>query len=318
VKSECALYAELKPAAVVIGFTLSVYLSARSAKVPLVYVMPFPLTRPFLQAGLAEWPDAFDLPLLNLIPKSARDRWTNRWLLKTRLWTGPFRRVAAELDLPLPEALVDLYEGDFNLVTDIPELTGVPKLPPDWQYIGPIFARLPGEVPAEIMDLPRPWIYCAMGSSANREILKTVLEGFAELPYAVVAPVQTHLQGMNLRLPQNVHVYDWLPAHKVNPLADLAVIHGGQGTVQTACVSGTPFVGIGLQPEQEANIAAVARWGSAVRLSKRRLSQSTLRECVTRLMANTTARARARDLQALLAHWDGADRAARFICEQFI
>jgi hypothetical protein len=47
---------------------------------------------------------------------------------------------------------------------------------------------------------------------------------------------------------KNVLVYDWLPAPKVNPLADIAVIHGGQGTVQTACAAGTPSIGIGLQP----------------------------------------------------------------------
>lgn len=55
-----ALYRERKPAAVVIGFTLSTLLSTRAAGVPLVYVMPFPLTRPFLEADLATWPDAFD------------------------------------------------------------------------------------------------------------------------------------------------------------------------------------------------------------------------------------------------------------------
>lgn len=60
VESEMALYRERKPAAVVIGFTLSTLLSTRAAGVPLVYVMPFPLTRPFLEADLATWPDAFD------------------------------------------------------------------------------------------------------------------------------------------------------------------------------------------------------------------------------------------------------------------
>lgn len=317
VASERAVYAELRPAAVVIGFTLSVCLSARSAGVPLVYVMPFPLTRPFLSAGLAEWPDAFDFPLLNWIPKSARDRWTNRWLLGTKLWIGPFRRAARALNLPPPRTLVDLYEGDFNLVTDVPELTGVTDLPPNWQYVGPIYANLSGEVPPEIAALPRPLIYCAMGSSANRAVLKTVLESFAGTPYSVVAPVKAHLKAGTLRLPPNVHVYDWLPAPKVNPLADLAVIHGGQGTVQTACAAGTPFVGIGLQPEQEANIAAVERWGSALRLSKRRLTRAALLERVERLLGDSAARVRAGQLRDLLAGWDGAERAAEFVRKKF-
>src|SRR5260221_320076 len=44
---------------------------------------------------------------------------------------------------------------------------------------------------------------------------------------------------------------------------DLAVAAGGQGSVQTAVASGLPFIGIPLQPEQEANVAFVERQGAA-------------------------------------------------------
>lgn len=319
VESEVALFRELDPVAIVIGFTLSVTISARVSQIPLVYVLPFPLTRPFLDAGLATFPDEFDYPFLRVLPPRLLDRITNEWLKNTRLWIKPFQRVAAHYGIPPITRLVDIYEGDFNLVTDIPQLTGVKDLPKNWQYVGPIFAHLEGEVPAELLNLPheQPIIYCAMGSSANRDILGTVIEAFDNTPYTVIAPVSAHIQNQNISVPKNVLVYDWLPATKVNPLADIAVIHGGQGTVQTACAAGTPFVGIGLQPEQESNIDAIVRQGSAIRIRKRRLSRKALLSAIEQLLKDPVAHQKAKELQMLVADWNGAKNSAEFLKQQF-
>lgn len=317
VQSELALYAELNPVALVVGFTLSTVISARVARLPLVYVIPFSLSRPFLEANLGTWPDAFDLRILRILPRRWLDSAANHWMLNTRLWIRPFSRIAKTYGLRPIRRLVDIYEGDYTLVTDIPELTGVATLPENWQYIGPIFAHLAGDIPPEISNLPhdRPVIYCAMGSSANRDTLKAVLDSFSAAPYTVIAPVKSHLRGE--RVPANVHVFDWLPAHKVNPLADLAVIHGGQGTVQTACVSGTPFVGIGLQPEQESNIDFVVRFGCARRIRKNRLSRARLLGAIDGLLNDPLARSRAVELQSIFAQWDGTARAASFLKSTF-
>jgi len=43
----------------------------------------------------------------------------------------------------------------------------------------------------------------------------------------------------------------------------LAVIAGGQGSVQTALAAGVPFVGIPLQPEQDANVTFAQNQGAA-------------------------------------------------------
>ena len=44
--------------------------------------------------------------------------------------------------------------------------------------------------------------------------------------------------------------------------------YGGQNTVMNACLAGTPIVGIGMHPEQQANLDACVRKGFAIRLSK--------------------------------------------------
>jgi UDP:flavonoid glycosyltransferase YjiC (YdhE family) len=68
--------------------------------------------------------------------------------------------------------------------------------------------------------------------------------------------------------PPNVLVTDWLPAHQVNQLADLSLFHSGIGTVMIAADAGKPVVGIGMQPEQVANLACLVRKGFAIRIPK--------------------------------------------------
>ncbi len=316
--NEIALYKKLNPAAVVIGFTLSTLISAPAAKIPLVYVMPFALTRPFFESNPQIWSKLFGHTPLRWLPARWLNTTLNRIFLNAKLWTKPVNAARTHFGLPPLRRTVDLFEGDHNLVTDIPELAGVDTLPEHWRFVGPIFARLEGDVPPEIERLPRdrPWIYFAMGSSANRDVLLKVTEMFRGLPYTVIAPIRAHLPE-DYQPPENVYVFGWLPAHKVNPLADLAVIHGGQGTVQTACWSGTPFVGIGLQPEQEFNVFAVEQFGCAVGLKKNGVTRENLRVAIETLLGDENVRVRARVLQGRMRAWDGAQEVGRFLEETF-
>ncbi len=53
-------------------------------------------------------------------------------------------------------------------------------------------------------------------------------------------------------------------------MLDAAVLHGGQGTVQTACATGVPFVGMGLQPEQTWHVKLCERRGNAISIPPKR------------------------------------------------
>lgn len=160
-------------------------------------------------------------------------------------------------------------------------------------------------------------VYFAMGSSANAKVLRRALLALAELPYRVIAPVKRHLGDDPPELPDRILVTDWLPAHKVNPLADVAFIHGGEGTVQTAALSGTPFLGVGLQPEQEMNVEFYARQGCAIRLRKRELSTARIGSALEALLTEPGYRANAERMAGLLAEWDGPGSVARFLEERY-
>ena len=317
VESELGLLKEFKPKGLVMGFTLSCALSARIAQVPLIYIIPFAMSEPYMEHFKGPAPDLLRRGLLKLIPESWIIRIYTRFLVTTGIWMKPFQQVAKAHGIKPMTRLVELFSGDYNLVTDLPELTGVEELPPNWEYIGFIYAKLDNEIPQEVLDLPRdkPIVYCAMGSSGRKDILKKVIEAFDGLDVRVICPMKDQLAELagTFKVPENVLLTGWLPAHLVNPLANIAVIHGGQGTVQTAIDSATPFVGIAMQPEQEGNIEAVVAYGCARRISKYQVTKKNIQAEINHLLEDRTAKIKAEELAQLSSARPGAENAARAI-----
>jgi UDP:flavonoid glycosyltransferase YjiC (YdhE family) len=112
-------------------------------------------------------------------------------------------------------------------------------------------------------------------------------------------------------------VTGFLPAHKVNPMADISVIHGGQNTVMQACLSGTPIIGMGMHPEQEANIETCVRKGFAIRLNKWKIKASEMLEVIDTLLHDNNAKKKVKKFQHELMKWDGPSNAAKFLYETF-
>jgi len=80
-------------------------------------------------------------------------------------------------------------------------------------------------------------------------------------------------------------------------LADISVIHGGQNTVMQACLSGNPIVGMGMHPEQEANLESCVRKGFAVRLNKWKVEASEVLEAIDKLLHDNKAKEEAKRFQ---------------------
>ncbi len=320
VRNEVALFRKVGPAAVVTGFNFSNDISCRAVGVPLVWVTQSTWQmRRLYEAGLLTYTDMLDLPLLRRLPERFLVWLTVKGLSLFDLLARPYDRVAKEYGLEPFKSMERLWEGDYNLLAE-PEGFCELSLPPTFHYIGPLIARLDAPIPDEVLALPhdRPLVYFAMGSSGQPEVIARIVEGFAGRPYRVIAPVQAHLDKVrSVRVPDNVLVTGWLPAHKVNPLADVSVIHGGIGTVMTACLAGTPIVGVAMQPEQEINVDCLVRKGFALRIRKRRLTPERLCAAIDRLLADEEAQRRAKAFQKVVQAWDDPAIVRRFFEETF-
>jgi UDP:flavonoid glycosyltransferase YjiC (YdhE family) len=236
-----------------------------------------------------------------------------------KLPAKPFNTLAEKYGLKKFNNFIEVLEGDHTLLADIPEWVGFREIRSNLHYIGPLPFRLNVDIPREIIDMPKdkPIIYLAMGSSGKPKIITEIIQGFKNKPYRVIAPVKAHIENMDIKIPSNVIITGFIPAHKVNPMADISVIHGGQNTVMQACLSGTCIVGIGMHPEQQANLDACVRKGFAIRLSKKKVTVNAVLDAIDRLLSDDQAKQEVVKFQKQLEKWDGPANAARFLYETF-
>jgi len=322
VPNEIAFFNEVKPAAVLTGWCLSVALSTRAAGVPFVNVLHSTSVREYYEAGLQSWPDRTNVRVVRWLFGNDEERMNRRvstLVLRLAAPARAYNKVGSKYGLPRFRNFIDLIEGDHTLLADIPEWVGLPAVRPSLHYVGPLPARIDRPVPQEVAAMPRdkPIVYFAMGSSGKPELVAEILAGFAGKPYRVIAPVRSLIERMDVEIPENVVATGFLPAHTVNPMADVSVIHGGQNTVMNACLSGTPIVGIGMHPEQQANLDACVRKGFAIRLNKRRATASDVLAAIDTLLHDEHAKEAVERFRRQLAAWDGPSNAARFLREHY-
>ena len=257
--------------------------------------------------------------LRKIFSEEKLNRFTSNLVLRMKLPAKPFNILAKKYGLKEFKNFIEVLEGDFTLLADIPQWVGLKEIHSNVHYIGPLPYRSNEDVPKEILDMPKdkPVIYFAMGSSGKPKLIAEIIEGFNNKPYRVIAPVKSHIKNINVQIPENVIVTGFVPAHKVNPLADVSVIHGGQNTVMNACLSGTPIVGVGMHAEQQANLDACVRKSFAIRIIKREASANNILEAVDKILNDKKAKLEVNKFKDELAQWDGPANAAKFLYEKF-
>lgn len=318
VENELRLFREVRPAAVLTGWCLSVAVSTRAAKLPFVNVLHSTSIQEYYRAGLQRWPDRL-YRLRRIFSDERLTRRINHRILTASLPVRPYNRIGKKYGIKRHRNFLELIEGDHTLLADIPEWVGLPELRDTIHHVGPLPARLELEIPEEVAKIPRdrPIVYFAMGSSGSPRLVADIIEGFRDKPYRVIAPVKAFVEDMRIHVPPNVIVTGFLPAHKVNPMADLSVIHGGQNTVMNACIAGTPIVGMGMHPEQEANLEACVRKGFAIRLNKWKDKASDVLTAIDKLLHDPKAKEEVLEFQKQLRSWDGPANVSKFLSNTF-
>ncbi|MGA2906165.1 MAG: nucleotide disphospho-sugar-binding domain-containing protein [Terracidiphilus sp.] len=316
VNSEVACLRALQPVAAITGSYVTIPVTCRVLRVPLVWVVQSTWLPEFFchGAGMTD----------KLRPAAAKA--VADWLILRfiNFWIGygflnGISRAAKHFGVPGYQSIFEFWRGDFALVAEPPEFSGV-DLPPNHAFIGPLIPQDEFFIPAEVAAIPRdkPLIYFAMGSSGTPEIVAKILESFAGEPYRVIAPVKFQLaQIPSVRIPANVIVTDWVPAVQVNKMADLAVIHGGVGTVMAAALAGKPVVGVGMQMEQVANLACLERLGFATRVGKSSDPSRQIQAAIKKLLNDDQAKAKAADFARVIAKWNGPERAVDILLKRY-
>ncbi|MGN6681718.1 MAG: glycosyltransferase [Streptosporangiaceae bacterium] len=315
----------------VTGWTLTALLSTRLAGIPLVTEHAGSFLPPVFERGMLPAPSRpIGLPAERWLPGRIRRRLYNAGVPKLEIYTGGFNRVAAQLGVePIP-SFPALLLGDLTLVTDVPELLGLSRAEVDeWaprdparyrpgtrlRYTGPIYAHLDVAIPDAVRAFlagGRPVVYVAITSS-SAALVRNVVKVLSQLDARILVAATTH--DITDLANDQILVAGVLPSHLVMRDVDLAVIAGGQGSVQTALAAGVPFIGIPLQPEQDANVAFAQRHGVARLVPQHVAELPALAEAARDLLASEAARHSAHRLQQIFAAVDGPAAAADAVLE---
>jgi UDP:flavonoid glycosyltransferase YjiC (YdhE family) len=274
--------------------------------------------------------------LVGLFHYLPMDRFVNWLMPRARLWIKPFNQLALELGLPQYRSTLDFMAGDLTLVMDTPSILGIspeelenycpvhPEFfhkPPKYKYGGPCYARLPGGVPEPVrdhFDTSRTKLYCAMGVSGSPKVLRSIIDIVRGLDLQTLIVTTTIIDDDKNGLSDQVLFKSHVPAHLVNPMADIAITHGGAGTVQTAIHSGTPLVGIPMHQEQAGNISLVKKQGAGIMLWKQELTKKHLTSALETLVTDFGYRENMKRLKLEQNQIVGAAKAAQeivnFLC----
>ncbi len=325
VQAEVDFFRATGARAVVIGFTLTAYLSSRVAGIPMAASHGGSYVPPMFERGLAPVPTTMPMPGAEWLPAWLKRRIANGGVMRMSGPTRFLNEIARELGVAPVPTLAALMLADLTLVTDTAEVLGIPQAALDaWQpkhprayragtrlvATGPLFARLDLPVPASVepfLDRSQPTALVVLSSSTPTMLRQAVRRVRAAGPRVIVGAT-IHDYGSNDD--PGVVVAGLLPNHAVMPSVDVAVTMGGQGSVQTAMASGTPVIGIPLHPEQELNVDLAVRHGAGLAMAPRHVDTPRLTDAVRRVLGDPRFAAAAARRRENYAGVDGAANAA--------
>lgn len=332
VESEIVFFKKENITKVITGFTLSCAISTRVCKIPYYVTHLGSFVPPIFEKKMLIPTLVLNLKILKIIPKSWLISMINNLMYKSKLNTKSFNKVAVKYGIKPFMSMEEMMMGDVIIVTDVPEILTIPKEEiENWQpegknkkyynhpvklrYGGAIFAKLFGDISEEVLnflDTDQAKIYVAL-TSGQSSVLENVYEGIKDLDAKIL--ILTTVHTIKETSHDNILVVDHLPSHKVMPLMDVAIIHGGQGSVQTAIDAGLPIVAIPLHVEQGLNVSIVEKHGAAIMQLKHDINLNEVRAKVEKILSDKSYKKNMEKLSNYQKRVDGVVKAVDIILE---
>ncbi|KAF2728669.1 glycosyl transferas-like protein [Polyplosphaeria fusca] len=325
IEGQLAAFRELKPDVVFHGMWAPASIAARLLNIRTINFLPCPLHPSAFAHGLIrDLPDM--MPLFTRLPRSIRQRLA--WFASGMMIKAPIFKqhrlgaAAAACGWPNkgPISLFDMNMADLNIVNDHPVFHAdyLDRVPKNIVLTGPLYAqsdrKLDPEFVAHLTKGPGPAILVTMGSSGTEEFLFEAIKALTlsdDKWNAIVlaSPSVCKIEDAHAAAgndPRILVTDKFIPALQASELADLCMIHGGQGTVQTAVAAGTPVVGVALQIEQQTNLDNVMNAGAGIRIQRFNWNAKYINGAVKTVLGDKKYTARAKELADALNDMDGA------------
>jgi MGT family glycosyltransferase len=197
-------------------------------------------------------------------------------------------------------------------------------VPSSIHYVGPYLWNRPRtQAPTPwLADLRRdvPCVHVTEGTVHVQKpfVLQAALAGLGGLAMTVVATTGGERTVADLgieRIPSNARIESWVSHADLLPLTDVMVTTGGAGSVLASLAAGVPLVIVPTEWDKPEIAQRVVEAGAGVRLAPQKCTPERLRECVLRILRDSSFRENARALAGEFAELSGAPRAAALLVE---
>jgi UDP:flavonoid glycosyltransferase YjiC (YdhE family) len=237
-------------------------------------------------------------------------------------------QLAKKYNVQTIKRFLDLFCGDYVLVADSIDFLNLKPTPnfPVENYVGFIRPSRVSDsnekhIDSEIeqhLKKPGKSILLSLGSSGTKKLFLDILCALNQTDYKVIAIYTKILNEDELpEVNDNILLKKFVPSiKKVHEMTDLAIIHGGRGTVYTAAYAGKPVIGIPMHSEQQNNLDNMVRHGTGIRLSKKYFSGKNLLQAIKDIFDNYDKYLEnSQLLKSELPKPQGAENAAKRILE---
>ncbi len=266
-------------------------ISARAAKIPLVFITPK------VTGKFTIYPDDAEFFFTKFLPKKVKLAFLNWFFPRNKVWVGPFKKLGKTYGLKKFSYSSDIMRGDYTFYTDFLELIQLPKseIRPNEYFIGPIFLdelfqkEDKDDSTNEILDKHLKKmdknILLSLGSSGTKELFENILKALSKTNYGVIAVYASIFSDKNLpEVKENILLTKFVPSIKdLNKKVDFAILHGGQGTVYTAAYAGKPVIGFPMQFEQHLNLEMLVKHGMALIASRKFFDEKSFQDILNKM-----------------------------------
>lgn len=314
VEAELKLFEQIKPDLVLSSFRLTLKTSCELASLPLAVILNSSWTNFSTVRNKAPEHSQFT-KILGQSLASLIFPWGKEMVITLDIL--PFKKFRQEAGLSPGKNLWDIWQGDLNLISDIPEYGPTKNLPSNFYYIGPIIWEPNIEMPYwfEQIDSQKPTIYITMGSTGNPYFFEQAIDIFGDSDYQFIMTTAGLVKLTNI--PKNFFVTEYAPGSLIMQKSDLVICQGGNGTIYQAMSQGLPIIGIPTSHDQEFNMNRVVDLGIGIQLSELKFKPSHLIQAVEKIFNELTYRETAQKFEKILGNYNASQKGAQII-DQFL
>lgn len=196
--------------------------------------------------------------------------------------------------------IFDMLESDYYFINDYSDFYNTSKYPNNMTFSGLLISQQKNDTLTDSNVLKilssknnRKKFFCSLGSVGDKDALFEIIKVFnskhgKKYSGIILAPKEICKLEDAGQILDNSHVYitdQFVPAKMINDKVDIVICHGGQGTLQTAILSGTPVIGVVMQPEQDINLQHLSDYGAAIQIKKSKWSQHSILKSIETILA---------------------------------